>query len=346
MREALYGRGGFYTRGERPGAHFRTSVHASARYAAVMLALLRHVDDALGHPPRVDLVDVGAGQADLLAGILDLAQRPGAQPAAGPPLAARITAQAVDVAPRPPRLSPRIRWGPALPARITGLVMASEWLDSIPLDIAELTPDGLRIMLVDTATGAERAGPAVSGADLAWLSRWWPLRPPGARAEIGHPRCAAWADVIGRLDRGLAVAADYGHLLTTRPEAGSMAGFRGGRSVPPVPDGSRDLTAHVAIDACAAAGSAAGATQTLLSTQRAVLRAAGLGGRRPPLSLAERDPARYLAALQAAAEEAELTDPAGLGGFSWLVQAVRLPLPTPLRDLLPGAQAALAAGRA
>ena len=95
----------------------------------------------------------------------------------------------------------------------------------------------------------------------------------------------------------------------------------------PIPDGSRDLTAHVAIDACAAAGEAAGATQTLLTTQRAALRALGLARRRPPLSLAERDPAGYLAALRAAAEEAELTDAAGLGGFSWLVQAVRVPLP-------------------
>ncbi len=59
MREALYGSGGFYARGERPAAHFRTSVHASARYAAAMLALLREVDAALGQPPRLDLVERG-----------------------------------------------------------------------------------------------------------------------------------------------------------------------------------------------------------------------------------------------------------------------------------------------
>jgi hypothetical protein len=34
-----------------------------------------------------------------------------------------------------------------------------------------------------------------------------------------------------------------------------------------------------------------------------------------------------------AAEEAELTDPAGLGGFGWLVQAVGVPLPAPLAGL-------------
>ena len=79
------------------------------------------------------------------------------------------------------------------------------------------------------------------------------------------------------------------------------------------------------------------ATHTLLTTQRAALRALGLAGRRPPLSWAERDPAGYLSALRAAAEEAELTEATGLGGFSWLVQAVRVPLPRPLLNLLPGA---------
>src|SRR5262249_28255637 len=33
MERALYGPEGFYTRGERPAAHFRTSVHASHRFA-------------------------------------------------------------------------------------------------------------------------------------------------------------------------------------------------------------------------------------------------------------------------------------------------------------------------
>ena len=338
MREALYGSGGFYARGERPAAHFRTSVHASARYAAAMLALLREVDAALGQPPRLDLVDVGAGQGELLAGMLDLAQRrpgPDAPPGTAP-LAGRIVAHAVEAAPRPSGLGPQLRWRPEPPDRITGLVIASEWLDNIPLDVAVLTPDGPRIVLVDPATGAERGGPAVSPAELSWLREWWPLRQPGARAELGHSRSAAWAGLIGRLDRGLAVAADYGHQQASRPVAGSMAGYLGGRPVRPIPDGSRDITAHVAIDACAAAGTAAGATHTLLTTQRAALRALGLAGRRPPLSWAERDPAGYLSALQAAAEEAELTEATGLGGFSWLVQAVRVPLPRPLLNLLPG----------
>jgi SAM-dependent MidA family methyltransferase len=193
-------------------------------------------------------------------------------------------------------------------------------------------------VLVHTATGAERTGPLAEAADQAWLRRWWPLRHIGDHAEIGRPRCAAWADVIGRLDRGLALGADYGHVRASRPTLGTVAGYQDGRQVRPVPDGSRDITAHVALDACAAAGEAAACAaagefngaRTVLTTQRQALRALGLRGSRPPLALARTDPPGYLAALRQASEEAELTDPGGLGAFSWLLQAVRMPLPTSL----------------
>ncbi|HEX3390120.1 MAG TPA: SAM-dependent methyltransferase [Streptosporangiaceae bacterium] len=338
-QEALYGRDGFYARGEHPAAHFATSVHVSSRYAEAILALLRHTDEALGHPDQLDLVDIGAGQGELLDQVLRLAQH---LPAATGPAGAwssfpqRITARAIEIAPRPSGADDRIRWASALPGQIRGLVIASEWLDNIPVDVAELTPDGPRIMLVDPGSGAEQPGPAAGPAEQQWLHQWWPLQHPGERAELGYPRCAAWSGVIGRLAGGMALAADYAHSRARRPLAGTLAAFRDGRAVRPIPDGSRDITAHVALDACAAAGIAAGATQTVLTTQRAALRALGLTGRRPPLSEAERDPAGYLTALRLAAGEAELTDPAGLGGFGWLVQAAGIPLPPALAGLSDG----------
>src|SRR5262249_57660956 len=88
---------------------------------------------------------------------------PGAA-AAGPGLAGRIAACAVELAPRPAGLDPRIGWQPTPPAGITGLVIASEWLDNIPLDVVELTAAGPALVLVDPATAAEPArrppGPA------------------------------------------------------------------------------------------------------------------------------------------------------------------------------------------
>jgi SAM-dependent MidA family methyltransferase len=330
MERALYGPDGFYTRGERPSAHFRTSVHASRRFAEAVARLVTEIDDALGNPARFDLVDVGAGSGELLAEIL---------PATG--MSGRLRPIAVEVAPRPAGLSPAIEWRDRLPDSITGLVIANEWLDNVPLDIVELTGDGPQLVAVDPHTGAELPGPAPSSEDTDWLERWWPLREPGDRAEIGRHRCSAWASVLERLRGGLALAIDYAHEREGRPAYGTLTGYRDGRCVAPVPDGSCDITAHVALDACAEAGVSAGATATLLTTQRAALRALGLHGTRPPLELARTDARGYLQALRAAGEDAELIDREGLGGFGWLVQTVGVDLPrvlaaaTPRREVTP-----------
>jgi SAM-dependent MidA family methyltransferase len=250
-----------------------------------------------------------------------------------PGLAGRIAACAVEVAPRPAELDPRISWQLVPPTSITGLVIASEWLDNIPLDVVELTSTGPAVVQVDPATGAERPERPPDPADLAWVRAWWPLAACGDRAEVGRTRCEAWAGVIRRIDRGVAVAADYGHVKAARPAWGTLTGYLEGRAVAPLPDGSRDITAHVALDACAAAGQAAGAGETVLITQRAALRGLGLSARRPSLALATADPERYARALGQASVNAELVDAEGLGGFGWLVQAVGTSLPAPLARL-------------
>lgn len=311
IQRALYGEGGFYLR-ERPSRHFRTSVSASAAFAEAVVTLLAEVDAGLGHPPVLDLVDVGAGEGELVGHVLGLAD---------PRLRARLRITAVDLSPRPDALPAAVAWSAAIPKGITGLAVANEWLDNIPLDVAEQTADGPRVVLVDTETGEERLGEPVKGADRAWLDRWWPLSCVGSRAEIGRPRDAAWAAVLVRLARGRAVAVDYAHPVDNRPMHGTLAGYRDGAVVAPIPDGTCDITAHVALDACAAAGQRAGAISTGLSTQRDALRLLGVTGTRPPIDLARVDPRGYLRALARASEEAELIDPSGLGGFGWLTQS-------------------------
>jgi SAM-dependent MidA family methyltransferase len=302
-------------------------VGASARYAAALVGVLAEVDLALGEPDRLDVVDVGSGSGRLLD---DLARE------CPDPLRTKLVLTAVELGSRPSDLSPDIGWTAELPAAITGLVVANEWLDNVPVDLVELTESGPRLVLVDPVTGTERLGDAPDDADVAWLRQWWPLHEIGQRAEVGRPRDVAWAGVVGRLERGLAIAADYDHRLPHRPEYPTLAGYRDGRAVDPVPDGSCDVTAHVALDACAAAGSAAGATASLLTTQRDALRALGLLGRRPPVELAGSDPRAYLSGLRRAGEEAELIDRGGLGGFGWLVQAVGIYLPAALAGTMVG----------
>lgn len=319
---ALYGREGFYRRPEGPAGHFRTSVHASSLFAGAVAGLMCRVDEALGRPAALDFVDMAAGRGELVTGVL------GALPA---DVAARTRAYAVEIADRPAGLDHRIEWRPEPPHGVTGLLFANEWLDNVPVEVAEVDAAGVARRVLVRRDGSERLGEPVTGAEAEWLARWWPLEGvEGARAEVGLPRDEAWASVVATLERGLAVAVDYAHTAGSRPPFGTLTGFRDGRGTTPVPDGSCDITAHVALDACAEhAGAATGNRDTLMGTrllsQRAALRALGVSGARPPLALASTRPAEYVRALASAGEAAELTAEGGLGDFGWLLQSVGIP---------------------
>lgn len=320
MQRALVGPGGFY-RGEAvPAAHFRTSVtaapHLLARAVAALLdAVGSATDQALGQP--LSVVDLGAGGGELLTALVG-------------ELPAHVQLHGIEVAPRPPSLPARVTWSASLPAAIVGIVIAHEYLDNIPVDVAEVAADGIiRLVMVDPTSGVERLAGAITGDDAAWCSRWWPLvgALPGARAEIGRARDEAWAAVVRRVQRGIAVAIDYDHGLGDRPLGGTLTAYRKGRVVAAIPDGSCDITAHVALDACSAAGRAAGATTTTLVRQADALRALGLAADRPTIDRAREDPLGYLRALSRAGAAAELLDRGGLGAFGWLVQGIGVPVP-------------------
>jgi SAM-dependent MidA family methyltransferase len=293
--QALYGPAGFYTR-QAPADHFRTSSTASPLFAGAIAELAAACD-------LDTVIDLAAGGGELAAGLVSI--RSG------------LTVTAVDRRPRPPGLPDRVDWRPALPDRISGLVIANEWLDNVACTVAEVDDDGrLREVLVDPPTGRQTLGDDVAGSDLEWARRWWPTSEPGNRVEIGRARDTAWRDVVGRLDRGLAVAIDYGHVAGARPEYGSLRSYRGGRAVDVAYDGSCDVTADVALDAVAAAGG------SRLLRQREALRTLGLRGTRPDLELAREDPVGYVGALTEASAAAELTASPGLGEFGWVVTAV------------------------
>jgi SAM-dependent MidA family methyltransferase len=276
-QDALYGPGGFFLT-EVPGHHFRTSA-AVPLFAEAVRRLAELVDRSLGFPDPFDVVDVGAGRGELLLAL-------GVVPA-------RWRLTGVDLA----EADVPFAWAHDIPA-VTGLLMANEWLDAVPLDVLE---DG-RLVLVDPS-GTEQLG---AQADPSWAERWWPGE---SRVEVGASRDQAWSQAVAQVRRGLAVAVDYGHVLGTRRP--SLTGYRDGRQVAPVPDGSCDLTAHVALDSCAAA------TGARLVTQRDALAALGLSA-----SLPAADSPSYPQDLQRASQARELLDPDGLGGFGWLVQEV------------------------
>jgi SAM-dependent MidA family methyltransferase len=212
-------------------------------------------------------------------------------------------------------------------------MVAQEWLDDVPCDVVEIDARGRQCLVLVAGAGRETLGPTlddVAGcaaygvdADAAqrWLQRWWPVMLPGARAEVGLPRDHAWAALTAQLLAGSAVAIDYGHIrsgrLAGRYDAGTLSAYASGRQVDPVPDGRCDITAHVAMDACAAAGRVS-ADAVTLSRQRDALSELGVSGALPPREQAALDPAAYADALQCASQGAELRDRAGLGAFWWL----------------------------
>lgn len=308
--EALYGSAGFYRR-HAPADHFATSVQgvpgAGRLLAEALLALARR-----HRCTRV--VDVGAGRGELLAALRTL----------DPDLALA----GVDVVAAPPGLD--ADWitspgGAELPATLRSLrdtlVVAHEWLDVVPAPVVERDDLGVWRVVTVAPDGTESLGPVLggadlAGADLAWADRW--LTEDVRRAEIGRPRDQAWADLVCRVDSGVVLAVDYGHTRADRPRHGTLTGFRAGREVDPVPDGSCDLTAHVAVDSLAAA--TPGLAPTVLTQAEALRDLLGdAPGRAPDPALARTRPTAYLEALARRGAFTALTAAGGLGGFRWVV---------------------------
>ncbi|MEO6143815.1 MAG: SAM-dependent methyltransferase [Dermatophilaceae bacterium] len=305
---ALYGGSGFYRQGAGPAGHFATASQGIPQIGELLGRALLKLMDQEGLD---SFVDMGCGRGELLEQVHRL----------GP----HIRCIGIDIVSRP-ELSGPIGWIPSpggkqLPDELNGLthalVFANEWLDVVPCPIAEMDEDGeLREVLVNASSGDERLGDPVSGTDRQWCQRFWPIDglAPGSRLEIGEERDTAWADLVSRVESGLAVAVDYGHTIDFRPAAGTLTGFRKGRQVRPVPDGSCDLTAHVSMDSLA---------HDELVDQRTALRRLGISGQRPPQGLARSNPTAYLRELSTASVAAALTGRGGLGDFLWAFTRAR-----------------------
>jgi SAM-dependent MidA family methyltransferase len=341
--DALLGPAGFYSTGpgslsaSGPAGHFRTSavVGQGQAVAAAILAVLTDVDIRLGHPERLEVIEIGAGEGTLANSLMSAI----AADSSGS-LSERVRMTCIDVHERPVGLIPSISWitGPAHDVlkdtyAVNGLVVAHEWFDTIACDVLQVDADRhLRVVLVDAA-GVESLGPrlvdaqacAQIGVDSAtitdWVDRWWPLAgEPGQRIEVGLTRDDTMRTLTKAMMSGTILAIDYGHDVNSRRS--TLAGYRNGRLVSVIPDGSCDITAHVAFDSCAqAAKDIAETTGRSIATstrlQREVLGPLVALVRWPDPASANSNPEHYATELESMSNVIELTGP-DLGDFTWL----------------------------
>jgi SAM-dependent MidA family methyltransferase len=328
----------FYQR-EHPADHFRTGAQRDGTVPEALAELVRQcaaeLDATSSEPQLLDVVDVGAGDGSLLEGVMNTLAR------IDPELAARCRPVGVDLRPRPPELSARIDWivGAApesLPEPLVGVLIAHELLDDVPLEVLQCDDDGgLRDVLVDPSNGRETLGNPASDDALEWSRRWWPWRSPGERIEVGAARDDMWAALTLMMERGVAVAIDYAHTREERAcgehRLGTLMGYRNGRSLPPVPDGTMNVTAHVALDACAAAAQARAASRechTRMMSQRDAINALLPDAGPAPM---DASPRGTLEEIGRRSRRAEASDATGLGRFTWLVHSFGVAPPASIR---------------
>jgi len=272
-RESLLGPSGLIATGQRPTDHFRTSLHVAPELIArAVLAL----DARLG-----TVLDIGAGGGQLTHAIAGSERR----------------VIGVDLVERPLDLDPRALWFrgeapgclPELPVDLSeiSLAIAHEWLDDVPLDVHQAHGGRWRQVHVD------RQGRESLGADLGNTDQ-----PDGTRYEDPASRVSAWRALRSLLPNATLVGVDY-----SRPQrfSATLTGYRQGRIVPAIPDGSCNITAHVDVDSLRN-------DRTTVMNQSAVFRAL------PPELPGVADGLDQLLANSA---RAELTDPAGLGAMTW-----------------------------
>jgi SAM-dependent MidA family methyltransferase len=274
MEHALYDpQSGYYAAAaRRSGRHgdFFTSVDVGATFGELLELQIAEMAALL--PGPVDLVEAGAGNGRLAADVV------AAMAMRHPALLERLRLHLVEASAQARAAQPDVLGAgrhvlassaASLPEAFSGVLMANELLDAMPVHQVVMRTDGLREIFVDLAPDPEasggvprlvtREGPPSTPALDAYLAMVGAVLQPGWRAEIGL-RAVEWVrDAARRLQRGFILLIDYGHeaadLYSARHAGGTLttfarhaaAGPESSATVPPwlLRPGEQDITAHV-----------------------------------------------------------------------------------------------------
>lgn len=269
---------GYYARAAKRSGRagdFFTSVDVGPLFGDLLeiqiaeMATLLEPPASSPQPLVFDLVEAGASNAQLSTDILRAAHRRDpavydrtrlhlVEASAHARAAARATLGEVA-----DRLVSLVSSTDSLPSAFTGVLLANELLDALPVHQVVMRPEGLREVYV-TSTGthgplATCEGPLSTPALAEHLDRLNVRLEPGWRAEI-NLRAIDWLrDAARRLGRGFIVIIDYGHeaceLYSESHADGTLTTFahhvaEGPVDAPATPSwlrhpGEQDITAHV-----------------------------------------------------------------------------------------------------
>lgn len=330
MEACLYDSGGgFFSTGPLRSVEsgdFLTSPEVSAWFGRMLARFAAGERDRLGEGPFL-VADVGAGSGSLLAGL--------ASAVGGP-----VDLWAID---RSPAARDALRAGrdwavgttiEDLPARATGVIVANELLDNLPVAVVVRAGGRWEERWVGIDGDALGLVAAPVRRDVAeWADRFGGRVPEGGLVEV-QLAAGRWLQfALDRLRRGAVVVVDYGGTaeeLEPRRTQGTLRTYRSHHLGPDplLAPGETDVTVDVNFSALTAVAARAGAEVELLR-QDDFLRELGLGEEVASLRRRELDLARDGDAIERLRVRSERTDaetlmhPRGLGDFRVLIARKR-----------------------
>jgi NADH dehydrogenase [ubiquinone] 1 alpha subcomplex assembly factor 7 len=323
MELALYGSEGYFTTGplrsEKSG-DFLTSPEVSSMFGSTLAVCVEQEWRRIGEP--FQLIEVAAGSGTLLQPLLEIfPTEPWAVevgPAARSALAEIIPGEHI------------VAELAEIPDPLRGVILANEFVDNLPMAIAQMTQAGWRERWVgldgDELTFLDHV---VRPKVEAWLNEYAGPVESGGWVEV-QLEAAAWLrTALDRLVAGSVVLIDYGDLaegLAPRRRDGTLRTYRAHHLGPHPLDepGATDITADVNFSALEAVAISGGATVEL-HRQDDFLASLGLRSRlasmrRRELELARSNETAARLEIRSLIVEAEtLLHPRGLGDFRVLV---------------------------
>jgi SAM-dependent MidA family methyltransferase len=317
MRIALYGPGGFFEAPPiGPDQHFVTSPHVHPFvFAHCLRDALLDAWFGLGEIEPFPIVELGAGNGTLADALLSaFAELPAPRPAytgveISPGARDAIAARGLATAPAVSDLDP-----------FDGVIVANEVLDNLAFVPVRGRPDGPHEVRV-----------GVRGESLVEIEVPWPnasVRPPplepGEETTVPVGAFALLETLVPALRRGYVLLIDYG---SVEGPAGPVHGYREQREVGDVlaDPGGADITAGVDVSMVAERARSVGLRAFEPVSQRSAMLALGherwqrtMRTTQSALQQAGRD-TEAVRVWEERSRASLLADPAGFGGFWWLV---------------------------